>query len=307
MEAEGICSFELRAVDGGLLPAFTAGSHIDVHLPNGLVRQYSLYNDPSEDHRYEIAVLHALDSRGGSSSMHRDVSLGDTLRISSPKNHFPLDESARESLLFAGGIGVTPILSMARRLYGVKRSFSLHYSARSLERMAFRECVSTSEFSRSVKLYFDNGNSNQAFRAADLLQTVKQGTHIYVCGPQGYMEHVLDTARELGWPDDQLHYEYFSAASQKQPSDGSFEVELASSGRTVLVRPEQSIVDALEVVGVIIPTSCKQGVCGTCLTQVLHGECDHRDLYLTPQERAANDQLLPCVSRALGQRIKLDL
>ena len=307
IEADGIFSYELTAEDGGALPAFTAGSHVDVHLPGGITRQYSLYNDPADSHRYEIAVLRVADSRGGSAAMHSEVQLGDVLRISVPRNHFALADAATDTLLLAGGIGITPILSMARRLWASAQPFTLHYSARSPSRMAFRELLRSCEFRDRIRFHFDDGPADQALDVRRLLGSAPGGVHLYVCGPQGYMEHVLGTARKLGWPEEQLHYEFFGAKPVESVNDGSFEVELASSGRVVAVETGQSVVDALEQAGVLVPTSCRQGVCGTCLTRVLAGECDHRDLYLTPEEQASNSQFLPCVSRARSDRLKLDL
>jgi vanillate O-demethylase ferredoxin subunit len=307
VEAIDICTFELVAADGRTLPAFSAGSHVDVQLPNGLTRQYSLANDPAESHRYLIAVLRDAASRGGSATMHDAVHEGDLLTISAPKNHFPLAHDARRHLLLAGGIGVTPILCMAERLAVTGADFEMHYCTRSRERTAFHDRIRMSSFASRVHLHFDDGDATQRLDLASLLAAPVPGTHLYVCGPKGFMDAVLGAAREGGWPEANLHVEYFGAETAPHDADATFEVQLASSGRIVVVPRERSVVQALADAGVEVPTSCEQGVCGTCLTRVLAGVPDHRDLYLTPEEQAANDQFTPCCSRAKTPRLVLDL
>ncbi|MEO8281203.1 MAG: PDR/VanB family oxidoreductase, partial [Ideonella sp.] len=297
-EALDISSFELVNVDERPLPAFSAGSHIDVHLPNGLTRQYSLCNNPSEGHRYLIGVLRDAASRGGSLAMHELVKEGDVLHISTPKNHFPLAHEASHSILLAGGIGVTPILCMAERLAIAGASFELHYCTRSAERTAFRERIASSSFASRAAFHHDDGPSEQKLRIDELLKPVRPGVHLYVCGPKGFMDWLLEAARAGGWPAEQLHYEFFGAEVVKSDADAGFEVKLASSGKVVAVAKDQTIVEALRSVGVEIPTSCEQGVCGTCLTRILEGEPEHKDMYLTPEEQAANDQFTPCCSRS---------
>jgi vanillate O-demethylase ferredoxin subunit len=307
-EAKDIAGFDLVAADGGSLPAFSAGSHIEVKLHDGLVRQYSLCNDPAESHRYAIAVLRDPATRGGSKAMHERIRVGDEIEISTPRNHFPLAHAARRSLLLAGGIGVTPILCMAERLAVTDADFEMHYCARSPERTAFRERIGRSGFARRVQFHFDDGAPDQkldigAFLAAERDKEV----HLYVCGPKGFMDAVLNGARAQGWPEPQLHYEFFSAAPAKSDGDTSFEVQLASSGKVIVVAKHQTVVDALAAAGVEIATSCEQGVCGTCITRVLKGVPDHKDAYLTREEQAANDQFTPCCSRAKSPRLVLDI
>ena len=306
-EATDIATFELVDAQGDALPPFSAGAHIDVHLPNGLVRQYSLCNDSAETHRYLIGVLRDPASRGGSLAMHDLVNEGDILQISAPKNHFPLAHEARRSLLLAGGIGITPILCMAERLAISGAEFDLHYCTRSPARTAFRNRIRGSAFTSRVHFHFDDGDAAQKLDIAATLDKVEDGTHLYVCGPKGFMNAVLDTARAAGWPEAQLHYEFFAADVGPSDSDESFEVKLASSGRVIKVEKDKTIITALAAAGVEIPFSCEQGVCGTCLTRVLEGVPDHKDNYLTPEEQAANDQLLPCCSRAKSPMLVLDL
>ncbi len=304
--AEGIVALELVSADGGPLPGFGAGSHIDVHLPNGLVRQYSLCNSAAERHRYRIAVLREPTSRGGSAAVHDLVKEGDVLTISAPRNHFALHDAPR-SLLLAGGIGVTPILCMAQRLATWGADFEMHYCTRSPARTAFREEIAASGFADKVHLHHDDGPEAQKLRLAELLKTPEPGTQIYVCGPGGFIDHVVNTAKANGWPAQQVHLEYFAAAAQDTSGDQPFEVKLTSSGQTYRIPKEQTIVQALRDQGVEIMVSCEQGVCGTCLTRVLEGVPDHRDCYLTDDERAANDQFTPCCSRSKTPLLVLDL
>ncbi|WP_423457526.1 PDR/VanB family oxidoreductase [Ottowia sp. VDI28] len=304
--ALGITSFELVSADGVPLPAFEAGSHVDVAVPGGLTRQYSLCNDPSESHRYQIAVLNVPDGRGGSRAMHEAVHLGDVLVISKPRNHFPLANARGHSLLLAGGIGITPLLCMAERLAQMDRPFTLHYFARSAERAAFIGRIRASRFSAHAHFHFDEAPAAPPNLQA-LLVPAGADAHLYTCGPKGFMDAVLACARSGGWADDQLHQEYFSAEPVTMEGDGAFEVQLASSGRVVPIAADQTVIAALAAQGVHIETSCEQGVCGTCLTRVLGGEPDHRDVYLTAAEQASNDQFLPCCSRAKSGRLVLDL
>lgn len=308
VEAQDIRGLELAAVDGKPLPAFSAGSHIDVHLPGGIVRQYSLCNDPAETHRYQIAVLRDPASRGGSAAVHDALQEGATLAISAPRNHFALAHAAPSHLLLAGGIGVTPILCMAERLAATQAAFQMHYACRSAERMAFAERIRGAAFATKVQLHFDEGAAEQRLDIAAVLASAAPGAHLYVCGPKGFMDAVLAAARTQGWAEDRLHWEFFAGADAgPRADDGRFEVKIASSGRVIAVLPDQTVVQALSAAGVEVMISCEQGVCGTCLTHVLDGEVDHRDAYLTPEEQAANDQFTPCCSRARSACLVLDL
>lgn len=306
-EAEGICSFELVAAERQALPAFSAGSHIDVHLPGGLTRQYSLCNDPKESHRYVIAVLNEPASRGGSRAMHETVNEGHLLQISSPRNHFPLAHEARHSVFMAGGIGITPLLCMAERLTAAGASFELHYACRTPARAAFRQRIESSSFASRAHFHFDDGVPDQRLDVPALLAREREGMHLYVCGPKGFMDAVLGHARAAGWAPEQLHYEFFTAEPTATDADGAFEVQLASSGRVIGVKAQQTVVQALAEADVMVPVSCEQGVCGTCLTRVISGVPDHRDMFLTQEEHAANDQFMPCCSRAKSARLVLDL
>ena len=209
-EAEDVCSFELVDPSGRSLPEFSAGAHIDVSLPNGLVRHYSLCNSPLERHRYTIAVLKTPCSAGGSRAMHDEILERTSLRIGVPKNHFPLVPRADRSILIAGGIGITPILAMAEQLSEQGKRFKLHYCARSEQRMAFRRRIMASSYSAQVQLHFDDGPSRQRLDLAAVLSEPRIGTHVYVCGPSGFIENVFNIARNNGWNNEQLHCEFFS-------------------------------------------------------------------------------------------------
>jgi vanillate monooxygenase ferredoxin subunit len=306
IEAEDIASFELATADGAPLPAFSAGSHIDVQVPGGLTRQYSLCNDAAERHRYRIAVLRDPASRGGSTAMHDAVKAGDVLHISEPRNHFPL-QHAKRSLLFAGGIGVTPLLCMAQRLAAIGADFVLHYCTRSVERTAFRTEIANSAFADRVRFHYDAGPPEQKLNLEADLGAPDPACRLYVCGPTGFIDYVVGTAKVKGWSADQIHLEYFGAAPKDSSGDSAFDVRVASSGKTYTVAAGQSVVQALLEHGVEILTSCEQGVCGTCITRVLEGEPDHRDLYFTDEEHAKNDQFTPCCSRAKSKILVLDL
>jgi len=307
VEAEGICSFEFEDPKGKRLPPFSAGSHLDVRIRDGLVRQYSLCNDPNDTHRYVIGVLRHADSRGGSLAMHEALHVGDIVDVSVPKNHFPLDHSARRSLLLAGGVGVTPILCMAERLANVGVDFEMHYCTRSMARTAFLERIKTSSFARRVSFHFSDGPAEQQVDIPALLDSPAAGTHLYVCGPSGFMDLVIATAKEKGWPDAHVHREYFAGEVYGAEGNVGFNVRLASTGKVIPIAKDKSVVAALVDHGIEIATSCAEGVCGTCLTRVLDGEVEHRDRFLTAEERARNDQFTPCCSRARSGMLVLDL
>lgn len=305
-EADGIVSFELVATDGAPLPTFTAGSHVDVHVADDIVRQYSLYSLPEDGACYRIAVLRDPKSRGGSIAMHDRLQEGDVIRISAPKNLFPLKEG-RRSLLFAGGIGITPILCMAKSLSRQGADFELHYCARSRERMAFVEHIAASGFADRVHFHVDDGPAEQRLDLAAVLGKAEDGKHLYVCGPEGFIAFVTGTAKQQGWSDEHVHLERFGAQLQESGDDVPFEVRIASTGQSFTVPPDKSVLKVLEENGIDIPVSCEQGVCGTCITRVLEGIPDHRDMYFTDEEKEKNDQFTPCCSRAKTPVLVLDV
>lgn len=305
IEALDICSLELASVSGESLPPFSAGAHIDLHF-GGFVRQYSLCGNPQDSHRYQVAVLRDPRSRGGSAAIHDGLAASQTLHISAPRNHFALVNDAPHSLLLAGGVGITPILCMAERLAQAGAGFVLHYCTRSRDRTAFRRRIEQAPFAGSARFHFDEDGPAQRFDLVAALNEAPEGSHLYTCGPAGFLEHVLQTARSLDWPEARLHFEYFSAAPSTLPQ-GAFEVCIASTGQRHVVAAGESVVEALSREGITIPVSCGMGVCGTCLTRVLDGVPDHRDMFLTLEEQARNDQFAPCCSRAHGASLTLDL
>ena len=301
-----VCSVELVAEDGATLQPFAAGAHVDVHLPGAIVRQYSLCSDPADSSRYQLAVLKDPSSRGGSDAMHA-LRVGDVLSISAPRNLFPLAPDASHSLLLAGGIGVTPLLAMARTLHRAGASFAMHYCARTPARTAFLEQLQRSPFAAQVCFHFDDGPEAQRFRSGDVIRAPRPGEHLYVCGPAGFIDHVLAAASGAGWPEERVHSERFRIdAPESSEGDSAFEVEVATTGQVIPVGPTQSITQALAAHGVDVPTECEAGVCGTCVLRVLHGTPDHRDSFLTQSERAG-DLMTPCVTRAKSRKLVLDL
>jgi vanillate monooxygenase ferredoxin subunit len=306
MEAEGIAGFHLAAIDGLRLAAFSAGAHIHVRTPAGYIRQYSLCNSPDNPREYQIAVLNDPDSRGGSASMHRDVKEGDLLKISSPCNHFPLADTAGEALLLAGGIGVTPILCMAESLSAANARFDMHYFTRSVGRTAFLARIKAAPFADQVTFHIGDPPGPSADLNA-ILEPRTAARRVYVCGPAKFLEVVRSTASKSGWAKDHVHFEYFAANPAATGGSADFEVKLARSGRVIRVGESETVAAALIKHGIDIPLSCEQGVCGTCVTRVLEGIPEHRDMYLTDEERAANGLFTPCCSRARSDSLTLDL
>lgn len=306
-EAEGVCSFELRPAAGGLLPAFEAGAHIDVHVPGGLIRQYSLCNDPRDRDRYLIGVLQEPCSRGGSQAMHTAVEQGQTLTIGAPRNLFRLQPGATRHLLFAGGIGITPMLAMAHALSYQGADFELHYCFRSRDRAAFLQVLADASFAERIRLHDDSGPQEQRLDIHSVLASADAGTHLYVCGPAGFMNHVLTAGDAAGWPQARLHREFFAAPPTDPAQDSAFEVVLASSGKTFTIPADRSVFEVLDEAGIYLETSCEQGVCGTCMTRVLEGIPEHRDQFMSTDEHARNDHFTPCCSRSKTPRLVLDL
>jgi vanillate O-demethylase ferredoxin subunit len=294
-----IRSFELSAPDGKPLPAFSPGAHIDVCLRGGLVRQYSLCGEPSDRSRYRIAVLRCADSRGGSLAMHA-LGPGDMVDVGLPRNHFPLAPGAGHSILVAGGIGITPILGMARHLAAQGSSFELHYCCRAEHHAAFRAELGGAGFAGRVHSHF----GADRLELDTLLAGSAAGSHVYVCGPERLMDAVSATASRLGWPATRVHREYFKAGAADTSNDRPFDLKIASSGRVIRVDAGNTALAALTAAGIAIPSSCGQGVCGTCVTVVLEGEPEQRDHCLPP---SCTDRFTPCCSRARGALLVLEL
>ena len=304
-EAKTVNSYELVPIEGDLVP-FTAGSHIDLHLSNGMIRSYSLLNDPSERHRYVIAVNKDAASRGGSDFIHDRLRVGDIITISRPKNDFVLHETATHSVLIAGGIGITPLFSMIRRLEALGRSWELFYAARTRETAAFLDELRAirPDTHRNVHINFDQGEGAKMLDLEEIASHAPPDAHLYCCGPVSMLE-----AFEAATADraaDHVHVEYFKA--RETPAiEGGFELRLARSNRTITVPAGKTILDAVLDAGVTVNYSCTSGVCGTCETRVIEGVPDHRDLFLSESERAANTTLMICCSGSKSPRLVLDL
>jgi len=305
-EAEDIRSFELVDPKGRLLPMFTAGSHIDIELPNGLARQYSLSNDPRDVDRYVIAALRETAGRGGSAYLHDSVKEGDELTIGTPRNNFPLHEGAKHHILLAGGIGVTPMLAMARELAQRGESFEMHYCTRTPAKTAFLKEIAASSFADKVKFHHDNGNPADGLDITGLLREVRPGAHVYYCGPTGFMHSCEQAAKH--WPKGTVHCEYFSVdPTVTHGADTAFQIKIASTGAILDVPADKSIVDVLRVHGIEVETMCEEGICGTCATVILEGEPDHRDFVLDDEEKARGEFIMVCCSRSKSPLLVLDL
>lgn len=302
---DSVVALNLVDPEGKALPAFEAGAHIDLHLGDDLIRQYSLCGDPAERHVYRLGVLKDPNSRGGSEAVHANLQEGTELTISRPRNLFPLAKEAKHSILIGGGIGITPMMAMAYELHTAGRSFELWYCGRSPETCGFLEELSTAPYQSQVNLHFDSEHEGRPLDLLNVLSGVQSDTHLYVCGPTGFMEWVIDTGQKQGMPDEHIHREFFTVEVEK--GGASFEVYAEQSDITVQVGEEQSIADALKAAGVKVQVSCEQGTCGTCLCDVIEGLPDHRDVYLTEEEKEDNDQMTLCCSRALSSRLVLDI
>lgn len=305
-ETPTIRSFELRSVDGGDLPRFDAGAHLplEVVLPNGQrgIRQYSLFGDSEDRSRYRIAVLLEPDGRGGSRYLHEQVTPGSILRAQPPENAFPLALQAEHSILVAGGIGITPILSMIRTLERHGRSYDVHYTARTSAEMAFRETIESLAGGRG-HLHFTRVEAPHTLDLRSLLTTPIPGVHLYVCGPRGMIRNAVALCEEYGWPRGQLHVESFGA--KQRAGDRAIDVHLRLSGLTVQVGPGETILAALLEAGVWAPSECGRGECGSCMTRIIDGEPDHRDVCLSQEMRSR--YICTCVSRAHSDHLTLDL
>ena len=306
IQGDGVVVLDLQSADGRSLPSFEAGAHIDVHLAPDLVRQYSLCGDPAEKSRYRLGVLRDPCSRGGSLAVFDRFNEGTVITIGAPRNHFPLVLEAQHSVLVGGGIGITPMIAMAYALSAAGKGFELHYCARSAASSAFLEELAAAPFADKVRLHFDDAGDAGRLQIAPVLAAAgTASTHLYVCGPSGFMDWVIGNSEQHGLPPAQIHREYFNADVDTHGS--AFEVVAAASGKTVQVQEGQSIVAALKTIGILVPVSCQEGVCGTCVCTVLEGECDHRDVYLTDEEKTENDQIMTCCSRAKSARLVLDI
>ncbi|MES2412274.1 MAG: PDR/VanB family oxidoreductase [Pseudomonadota bacterium] len=300
--AQGIYLFDLHRPDGAALPAFTAGSHLTVEVPNGARRNYSLCSNPAETGCYQIAVKRDAGGRGGSVSMADDVKEGDLLSISEPRNNFELHPRATRFLFVAGGIGITPILSMMRHLKTQGNDqFKLIYCTRDPESTAFIDELQ-GEFSGQVQVHHDHGNIDDALDFWPVFET-PTNAHVYCCGPRGLMDAVADMSGH--WSPSAVHFESFGVDASVYAANTPFKVRLQKSGTTVAVAADQSILEALRGAGLRVPSSCESGTCGSCKTTLLAGEVEHRDMVLSDEEKESH--IMVCVSRAKSAELVLDL
>jgi len=306
LESEATASFELWPIGEQDLPSFTPGAHIDVHLPGGLRRSYSLTNSGGEPRHYNIAVKKELESRGGSSWFHDNARVGMALDISLPSNDFELVENASHTILIAGGIGITPIISMISRLVELGASWELHYCARSFAHMAFRdELQRLADCGKgAINLYVDNIAERERVDLQTIFERAASTAHLYCCGPSGMIEAFIAGSRNRH--PDTVHYERF-VATNAAATDGGFEVRLARDGRTLSVPEGKSILDTLLDAGLDVPYACSQGICGSCVTTVLDGIPDHRDECLSDEQREANKSIMICCSGSRSKTLTLDL
>jgi phthalate 4,5-dioxygenase reductase subunit len=299
--ADGIWLFELVDPSGADLPAFEAGGHVPVETPSGAMRHYSLSNDPVERDRYQIAVKLEPESRGGSRSMVEDVDVGALLNVDEPGNDFPLAD-APDYLLIAGGIGITPILAMARQLTRDGKPFRLVYCTRSAEQTAFLDVLESGELKGEITVHHDGGDPDRLFDFWDLLENPSK-THVFCCGPKPLMEEIRGMTGH--WPESAVHFEDFQPVERVRAEDRAFSVTLARSGKTVEVPADCTILEALRRAGVKTTSSCESGTCGTCKTGLVEGTPDHRDMVLMEDEKA--DHIMICVSRSADGDLVLDL
>lgn len=304
VEGGNVAVLEFESATDQVLPSVEAGSHIDVHLPNGLVRQYSLCQNPAQVGIFRLGILKDPASRGGSLSAFNDLQAGMQLQVSAPRNLFPLSK-AKHTVLIGGGIGITPLITMAYQLLQQGASFELHYCGKSAGSSAFVEEIKNGELAAFSHFHFKDEGANHRQFFQDSIQNIDPTTHIYTCGPNGFMDWVINLAQSQHIPDEQIHKEYFQVEADL--SGDSFEVVAQRSGKIIMVDAEETILAALAREGIKIEMSCEQGVCGTCMCDVIEGEPDHRDVYFTDEEKASNEQILVCCSRSKTSRLVLDI
>jgi len=320
-QAELINSYEMVDSNGDDLPAYTAGSHIDFYFHDGIVRQYSLCGDPSDRKRYLIAILNDQKGRGGSTALHNRLHVQRYVHVSEPRNNFPVAKEAKHHLMIAGGIGVTPMLSMIYELQkttvapyhgapssDAKDNFTLHYCTKSKDHTAFQPELAKLIDQGKVVVHHDQGVPGNGLNIQELLQDYDDGTHLYYCGPPGFMKAVKQFSSH--WPEDTVHFEYFNAPEPEDTTkidsnnQGS-QIKIASTGAVYTVPDGKTIVEVLQENNVAIETSCNVGLCKTCVIKYLEGEVKHMDCVLSKQEQ--EEYLTPCCSRSLGDLLILDL
>jgi len=301
---EDVLLFDLRSADSRPLPPFDPGSHVDLRLPNGLVRSYSLMNDCAERHRYVLGIKREPASRGGSNWLHDQARVGMSFEVTGPCNHFALQETAAHSVLIAGGIGITPIWSMVQRMQALGRPWQLHYRARRRACAPLLEELSAPSLRPHVSMSFSDEDGVPRLEMERIVRGAPEGSHYYCCGPLGMIEAFQAASADID--AGRVHFEYF-APKETAATDGGFTLKLARSGREIAVRPGQTILATLQGCGVSVPASCEQGVCGTCEVGVISGTPDHRDIVLSDVEKQSGKTMMICCSGSLGPTLVLDL
>ena len=304
--AQDIREVEFVSADTNFeLPKFEAGAHIEIKLKEDLYRSYSLANDCNEAHRYVVAVHLSPESKGGSSYIHQSLKEGDLIYSTAPRNNFPLDESTDNYVLIAGGIGITPILAMAYRLNALGKVWNIHYCARTRQHAAYQGQLAelSDKSGNKVHYYFDHEADGQSLNLADLAQSTEAESHFYCCGPKG-MLNAFEAATEHR--KDTAHLEYFSA-KEEAALDGGYEIELAKSNLILKVTAGKSILEVVFEAGISVPSSCREGICGSCETAILCGEADHRDALLSDEEKESNETMMICCSGAKSKKLVLNL
>lgn len=307
-EAEGILSFVLAAADGAPLPEAPPGSHVDIRLPNGMLRSYSLSNGAADAGAYRVTVALEMAGRGGSAYMHGALRAGQLVEIGAPRNNFPLHEEAPVSVLIAGGIGITPFIPMAMRLNALGRPWRLHYAARCRNRAAFLREVRllAAVGAGEVSVHLSDDPSGAALDIPAIIRDLPPGSHAYCCGPARMLEAFRLAVAERGVEPERIHLEYFAAPATKAAA-GGFTIVLQRSGLELAVRPDQSILEAVTEHGIDVPSSCEEGICGSCATRVLGGEPDSRDMVLSEREKAEGKTIMICCSGSKSPVLVLDL
>ncbi|WP_169799191.1 PDR/VanB family oxidoreductase [Nocardioides jensenii] len=302
--AVDVVELTLSAVDESELPSWSAGAHIEVDLPGGVQRQYSLCGPAGDRDTYRIAVLRTPASRGGSRAVHEELAVDDVVTVSAPRNRFAL-ESAPSYVFFAGGIGVTPLVPMAERCHQQSETWEFHYGGRTLERMAYASDLKDRYGERNVTLYPESETG--FINIAAILKTAAPSALVYVCGPQPFIEAVRSEARAQG-RGGQVRAELFTAeASLDAAGEREFDVHLVRSGITLRVAPDRSVLESIVAAGIDVERDCEVGICGTCITGVIEGCIDHRDHVLDDQQCQSGTSMTICVSRSLGDSLVLDL
>lgn len=312
-EAEGVIGVELRAADASLLPPFEPGAHIEVHLPDGNTRRYSLCNDTTDASRYCLGVGRSAMSRGGSAYIHEKLRVGDVLTISEPRTLFRLSPEASRHRFIAGGIGITPIIAMIRWCVRHEIPWELHYCVRSRSHAAYLDELSS--FGGHMQVHADDEDKTPRPRdVSGMMRDMDAREHIYCCGPAGMMDAVLLCGKQASVLPERIHFERFAAPGNEvqgigAPVNGNkpFTVVLAKQGLRCIVEPNESILESLERHGVLATFSCREGLCRSCEVALLSGEADHRDYVLTDDEQQMNASLMICVSRARSSELVIDL